>query len=91
MGAGDPRQSAQGVVARVARCRSVSLRASGGRGRGADVCCGATNCPRHAARFSLRTGAALSPPACRPLATYPVRVVAGQIEIALARTSQTAR
>jgi 3-phenylpropionate/trans-cinnamate dioxygenase ferredoxin subunit len=31
-------------------------------------------CPRHGARFSIRTGAALSLPAITPVDTYPVRV-----------------
>lgn len=40
-------------------------------------------CPRHGARFCLRTGRALSPPAYEPVQTYPVRVNAGRIEIEL--------
>ncbi|MGH8298485.1 MAG: non-heme iron oxygenase ferredoxin subunit [Steroidobacteraceae bacterium] len=36
-------------------------------------------CPRHGARFCLRTGEALAPPAYEPLRTYPVRVEAGRI------------
>ncbi len=36
-------------------------------------------CPRHGARFCLRTGAALSPPAYEPVATFPVAVRAGRI------------
>jgi 3-phenylpropionate/trans-cinnamate dioxygenase ferredoxin subunit len=31
-------------------------------------------CPRHAARFDVRTGMALTPPAYEPIATFPVRV-----------------
>lgn len=31
-------------------------------------------CPRHGATFDVTTGAALTPPAVVPLATYPVRV-----------------
>lgn len=31
-------------------------------------------CPRHGARFSIRTGAALTFPAVTPVDTYPVRV-----------------
>ncbi|MGH8185656.1 MAG: non-heme iron oxygenase ferredoxin subunit [Steroidobacteraceae bacterium] len=38
-------------------------------------------CPRHGARFCLRTGAALTPPAYEPVRTYPTRVVAGVVEI----------
>ena len=40
-------------------------------------------CPRHGARFCLRTGAALSPPAYEPVTTYPVRRHDGRICIAL--------
>jgi 3-phenylpropionate/trans-cinnamate dioxygenase ferredoxin subunit len=39
-------------------------------------------CPRHGARFCLRTGEALSPPAYEPLRIFEVRVVAGRIEVA---------
>jgi 3-phenylpropionate/trans-cinnamate dioxygenase ferredoxin subunit len=38
-------------------------------------------CPRHGARFCLRTGAALGPPAYEPVATWPVREHAGRLEI----------
>lgn len=31
-------------------------------------------CPRHGARFDLRTGAALCPPAYEPIARFPVKV-----------------
>jgi 3-phenylpropionate/trans-cinnamate dioxygenase ferredoxin component len=40
-------------------------------------------CPRHGARFDVRDGSVLTPPAIRPLPTFPVRVVDGRIEIAL--------
>jgi 3-phenylpropionate/trans-cinnamate dioxygenase ferredoxin subunit len=38
-------------------------------------------CPRHGARFCLRTGAALSPPAYEPVRTYETRVKDGIVEI----------
>jgi 3-phenylpropionate/trans-cinnamate dioxygenase ferredoxin subunit len=38
-------------------------------------------CPRHGARFSLVTGAALSPPAYEPVATFPVRVEGGVVQV----------
>ena len=38
-------------------------------------------CPRHGARFDLKTGKALTLPAYKPLRTYPVRVEGGQIQI----------
>jgi 3-phenylpropionate/trans-cinnamate dioxygenase ferredoxin component len=36
-------------------------------------------CPRHGARFCLKSGAALTPPAYEPLRTFSVRVEAGRI------------
>jgi 3-phenylpropionate/trans-cinnamate dioxygenase ferredoxin subunit len=33
---------------------------------------GCIECPLHQARFDVRTGAALSAPACEPVKTYPV-------------------
>lgn len=38
-------------------------------------------CPRHGARFSLITGAALSPPAYEPVAVFPVRVENGMVQV----------
>ena len=38
-------------------------------------------CPRHGARFCLRTGDALSPPAYEPLRIFEVRAVGGRIEV----------
>lgn len=38
-------------------------------------------CPRHGARFDVRTGKATALPAVRPVATYAVRVADGQIEV----------
>ena len=39
-------------------------------------------CPLHGARFDLRTGAAKTAPAFRPIATYPCRVADGALEVA---------
>jgi 3-phenylpropionate/trans-cinnamate dioxygenase ferredoxin subunit len=39
-------------------------------------------CPRHGARFCLRDGAALTPPAYEPVRVFAVRERAGRIEIA---------
>jgi 3-phenylpropionate/trans-cinnamate dioxygenase ferredoxin subunit len=36
-------------------------------------------CPRHGARFDLRTGAALCPPAYEPTAKFPVKVEDGVV------------
>jgi 3-phenylpropionate/trans-cinnamate dioxygenase ferredoxin component len=42
-------------------------------------------CPRHGARFSIRTGAVLAPPAYEDVATFPVRVEAGTVQVRDAR------
>lgn len=38
-------------------------------------------CPRHGARFCLRTGAALTPPAYEPVRTYRTRVADGIVQV----------
>jgi len=38
-------------------------------------------CPRHGARFCIRDGAALSPPAFEPVATFPVRLENGDVQV----------
>ena len=38
-------------------------------------------CPRHGARFDIRTGKVLSLPAFIDIPAYPVRIVDGEIEI----------
>lgn len=38
-------------------------------------------CPRHGAHFSLKSGAALSPPAYEPVATFPVRIMNGMVQV----------
>jgi 3-phenylpropionate/trans-cinnamate dioxygenase ferredoxin subunit len=38
-------------------------------------------CPRHGARFSIRTGDALTPPAFEATATFPVRVENGVVQV----------
>lgn len=40
-------------------------------------------CPRHGARFDVRTGKALTLPAVEDIPAYPVRCVAGKIEVGL--------
>ena len=40
-------------------------------------------CPRHGARFDIRTGRVLALPAFVDIPAYPVRVLDGQIEIGL--------
>lgn len=36
-------------------------------------------CPRHGARFDLRTGAVTAPPAYEPIASFPVRAEDGAV------------
>jgi len=38
-------------------------------------------CPRHGARFSLRTGEALTAPAFEPTAVFPVRIERGVVQV----------
>ncbi len=38
-------------------------------------------CPLHGARFDVKSGKVLAPPAIVDLKTYPVRVVEGRIEV----------
>ena len=38
-------------------------------------------CPRHGARFDIRTGEALTPPAYEPVATFPVRIHDGIVQV----------
>ncbi len=40
-------------------------------------------CPRHGARFNIRTGEALSLPAVENTKVYPVRIIDNQIEIGI--------
>ncbi|MBF0420078.1 MAG: Rieske 2Fe-2S domain-containing protein [Magnetococcales bacterium] len=42
---------------------------------------GAIICPRHGARFDLKTGAVLSPPAYEDINVVPVRVSHGMIQV----------
>ena len=44
---------------------------------------GEIECPLHAGRFDVRTGAATAPPCTDPIKTYPVRLVGGDIQIKL--------
>ena len=38
-------------------------------------------CPRHGARFCIRTGKALTAPAYEPVTTFPVRVENGAVQV----------
>ena len=58
-------------------CTHAGAPLAGGRIAG-----GRIHCPLHGAAFDLATGAPLTPPAFRKIATFPVRVVDGRSEIA---------
>jgi len=49
---------------------------TGGTVDGAEIVC-----PRHGARFCIRTGEALAAPAYEPIAKFPVRVENGEIQV----------
>jgi 3-phenylpropionate/trans-cinnamate dioxygenase ferredoxin subunit len=53
----------------------------GGDLAGGEVDGDAIVCPRHGARFSIKTGEVLAPPAYEPIATFPVRVQDGMIQV----------
>jgi 3-phenylpropionate/trans-cinnamate dioxygenase ferredoxin subunit len=38
-------------------------------------------CPRHGARFDIKTGEALTPPAYEPVASFPVRIEDGVVQV----------
>ncbi|HZV55054.1 MAG TPA: non-heme iron oxygenase ferredoxin subunit [Rhodocyclaceae bacterium] len=38
-------------------------------------------CPAHGARFSVVTGEVLEPPACESVASYPVRITDGMVQV----------
>jgi 3-phenylpropionate/trans-cinnamate dioxygenase ferredoxin subunit len=38
-------------------------------------------CPRHGARFAIKTGDALTPPAYEPTAKFPVRLHEGDVQV----------
>ena len=44
---------------------------------------GEIECPLHAGRFDIKTGAATAPPCVDPIKTYPVRVAGDQIQVKL--------
>ncbi len=47
-------------------------------------------CPRHGSRFHVPTGRVMSLPAVRSVATFPVRVVGDEIQVALNGTRSAA-
>ena len=66
-----------GTYYAVARtCSHAMLPLSEGRIRGTSIVC-----PHHGARFDLRSGRVLGPPAYAPIAAYPTRERDGQVEV----------
>lgn len=57
-------------------CSHAMLPLDDGRVRGASIVC-----PHHGARFDLKSGRVLGPPAFAAIAAYPVRERDGQIEV----------
>lgn len=51
----------------------------GGELAGGEVCGFEVECPRHGARFDVRTGEVKEAPATEPVASFPVRVEEGVI------------
>jgi 3-phenylpropionate/trans-cinnamate dioxygenase ferredoxin subunit len=47
------------------------------------LCDGEIECPRHGARFDVRSGRAVVLPAVLPIRTYAVEVVAGDVRVSL--------
>ncbi len=68
----------EGVYALDHLCTHGDARLDEGRLRGTRVIC-----PLHGASFDCRSGAVLGAPATVPVASHPVRVVDGWIEVAL--------
>mgnify|MGYP001198518185 FL=1 len=51
----------------------------GGELTGGQICGFEIECPRHGARFDVRTGAALCAPAYEPTAVFPIRIEDGVV------------
>ena len=59
-------------------CSHALLPLAGGRVRGSAILC-----PHHGARFDLRSGRALGPPAWTGIANWPVRQTGERVEVLL--------
>jgi 3-phenylpropionate/trans-cinnamate dioxygenase ferredoxin subunit len=57
-------------------CSHAALPLDGGRVRGASIVC-----PHHGARFELKSGRVLGPPAYAAIAAFPTRERGGQVEV----------
>jgi 3-phenylpropionate/trans-cinnamate dioxygenase ferredoxin subunit len=56
------------------RCTHDDAELAGGAIEGCEIIC-----PRHGARFCLRTGSALTPPAYEPVRTFETKVASGRL------------
>lgn len=65
-----------GYYAILDRCSHADFELSAGSVEGDEV-----ECCLHGARFSIKTGEALSAPAYEPVHIFPVRVVDGRVEV----------
>lgn len=65
-----------GVYAIDDTCSHAAVSLSGGKVEG-----GVVECPRHGARFDIRTGKNLCFPAVRPVRSYPVKVEGGEVYV----------
>jgi 3-phenylpropionate/trans-cinnamate dioxygenase ferredoxin component len=57
-------------------CTHDGQQLTGGEVEGTEI-----ECPRHGARFCIKTGAALTAPAYEPTAVLPVRVQNGEVQV----------
>nr|BAL52938.1 Rieske 2Fe-2S family protein [uncultured beta proteobacterium] len=73
-------RTATGFYAVENRCTHADVPLAGGALRDETI-----TCPKHGAQFCLKTGAALTPPAVEALATFPVRVANGWVQVRDAR------
>ncbi|PKH02666.1 (2Fe-2S)-binding protein [Psychromonas sp. MB-3u-54] len=48
---------------------------------GGEICAAEITCPRHGARFNIKTGTVLSAPAFDNIKTYPVRIVDNRVQV----------
>ena len=60
-------------------CSHAALPLEGGRVRGSAILC-----PHHGARFDLRSGRALGPPAWTGIASWPARVTGDRVQVLIA-------
>lgn len=57
-------------------CSHAAQPLDGGRVRGSSIVC-----PHHGARFDLKSGRVLGPPASAPIAAFPTRERDGMVEV----------